>query len=329
MTLMLIPTRLAALLGMVCLLCLPGCGSQPAGGTVIAPAATTPPLRAAAGTTASASPPGPIIASGPLRTDPFGGARWGFVEATSASGRFVVLRRFAGDARPSFGQHGESATPTDVAIFDRLGGAEHAIDEIVDVDASRRLFLVLEHGQVSVADAGSGKYTPLPQADMTPDGNACLPPRQATFSEAGGRVAWVVGDALHVRALATGEEWSVTSKARLWRGWSDDDGRGAVLAEVPLGTTGWPHQNTSCACRWCGRFAMSYGLYGWSGPAFAIEHAAADGTRTSGDGPKGHPWTGKTDAGCSVVADSSDHELDRGPWRFRCGTVPTDGGAGD
>ena len=297
------------------------CASPGAGTAIMAPAST-----ASAASTEAAGPPAPpasaaesVSASLLLRTDPFGGARWGFVEATSANGRFVALRRFAGDARPAFGHHGESGTPTDVVVFDRVDGSERNVGEIIDVDPTRRFFLVVESAHVFLADASTGKYAPLTGIDTSADGNACLPPRQAAFSTGGGRAAWVVGDTLRVRDLATGEEWAVASKGRLWRGWADDTGRGAVLAEVPRASTGWPSQHTSCACRWCGRFAMSFGVYGWGGPTFTVEHVAEDGTRSPGDAPKGHSWDGPTDAGCTIVAESTSDALDRGPWRSKCG----------
>jgi hypothetical protein len=290
-------------------------------GPAQAPVVNVPAEAAPPGSAAPAAPPAaPAPAgSGKLRTDSFGGDRWGFAEASSADGRLVVLRRFEGDEKPSFGHHGESSAATAVTVFDRSSGAERAIDEIIDVDPSRRWFLVLERGQPLLGDARSGAFAPLDKADTDRDHNACLAPRQATFSAAGKRVAWPTAAGLRVRDLGSGSEWLVKPKDRLWRGWPDDDGRGATLAEVPAGSTDWPAQNTSCACRWCGRFAMSYGFYGWRGPAFTLEHVAEDGSRKQADPPKGErKWHGKTESGCELAAKSEEHGLERGPWQWKC-----------
>src|SRR5205807_464107 len=103
---MLRPTSLSRSL-LVALLALPTCTPSPGQApTVSVPAA--PPASSAAAPAAAPAPSPP--SAGGLRTDPFGGERWGFVEASSANGRLVVLRRFAGDAKPSFGQHGASSS---------------------------------------------------------------------------------------------------------------------------------------------------------------------------------------------------------------------------
>jgi hypothetical protein len=259
-------------------------------------------------------------AAAPLRTEPFGGTRWGFVEASSANGRFVVLRRFHGDARPSFGHHGETSDQPEVTVFDRVTGQERPISEIIDIDATRRFLLLIADGALWLADAETGNFESLEGADMDDDGNACLSPRQATFSAKGKRVAWVTDKAgsLTVRDLATGARWPIAAKQRIWRGWPEDDGRGAVVLEVPAGTD-WPQQQTSCACRWCNRFAMSYGVYGWGGPSFAIERVAEDGSRSPAEPPQGEgEWHGKTIAGCELKPQSEDSGLERGPWQWRC-----------
>ncbi len=252
-----------------------------------------------------------------MRGEAFGGTRFGFAEASSKNGRFVFLRRFQGSARPTFGHHGESRTPTDLALFDRVDGSERAVDDVIDVDAGRRYFLVAVAGALLVLDAESGASLTLDAADMSGDGNACLPPRQGAFSASGARVGWVTSGGFAVRDLASGATWTVKPAGRLWRGWPDDTGRGATLAEVSGAGADWPHQNTSCACRWCGRFAMSYGMYGWSGPAFAIEHVDDAGVRQKADPPNGGPRHGPTAAGCKLVASAGD-ALEEGPWRWDC-----------
>jgi hypothetical protein len=281
--------------------------------------APTPPTSASTEPSPSPPPAGAFKPPKGLQGGPFGGERWGFVQASSADGRLVVLRRFVGEARPSFGQHGESSTPTEVTVFDRANGTERVIDDVIDVEPSRRFFLVLERGHVLVGDARSGAFVALDKADMEPDHNACLPPRQANFSAEGKRVGWTAADGFHVRDLKSGNEWVVKAKDRLWRGWPDDDGKGATLAEVPAGTTEWPHQNTSCACRWCGRFAMSYGMYGWSGPSFDLVHVAEDGSRKKADPAEGKgSWHGPTTTGCTVEPKTNEHGLDHGPWQWKC-----------
>jgi hypothetical protein len=264
-------------------------------------------------------PPAPPPKPGALRTDAFGGERWGFVEASSADGRFVVLRRFAGDAKPTFAHHGEASSADDLAIFDLVAGTERALDEIIDVEPSRRWMLLVEKGSLRLADARTGTFQPLDKADMEGDHNRCLPPRQANFSPQGKRVGWVAADGFRVRDLASGDEWVVKAKERLWRGWPEDDKRGATLAEVPAGSKDWPRQRTSCACRWCNRFALSYGTYGWDGPAFDIVYVAEDGSRTQKDPPEApRRWHGKTDSGCTLEAKSEEHGLAHGPWQWKC-----------
>lgn len=308
--------RLAAFLFVLC-----ACGASPASGPEAPgqpspePAGPAAPPEAAAGPAQLAQPAG-----SKLRTDPFGGARWGFVEASSASGRLVVLRRFHGDTRPTFGHHGETADEPEVTVFDRVTGEERTIADIIDIDATRRFLLILADDALWLADGESGSFEALPGVDMGDDGNACLAPRQANFSGKGKRVAWVSDDGrdLTVRDLATRAEWRISAKQRIWRGWPDDDGRGAVLIEVPAGT-GWPEQRTSCACRWCNRFALSYGVYGWGGPAFTIERVAEDGTRAVGSPPDSEgEWHGKTATGCELTPASADAGLERGPWQWKC-----------
>jgi hypothetical protein len=298
-------------------LALVACGERPP--VVITPVSALPstePVPASTSGSATSKPPPPLRASGPFKADTFGGKRFGFAEGSSKNGRLVFLRRFQGSARPTFGQHGESSTPTDLTLFDRVDGRELPIDELLDV-ADRRYFLVLEGGALRVIDAASGASTNLDGVDMADDANLCLPPRQGGFSEGGKRVGWVTSGGLAVRDLESGVTWTVMSSGRLWRGWPDDTGRGATLAEVTAAGADWPRQNTSCACRWCGRFAMSHGMYGWSGPTFAIEHVDDAGARKKGVPPKSGPRDGATDGGCTLRATAGE-DLEEGPWRWDC-----------
>lgn len=319
------PARpLAAALAAALLLACGGAGEPAAPATTpAAPPVTValPALPAPAPAESVAAPPAPArpAAPGDLLTGPFGDRRFGFVLASSHNGRFVVLRRFAGEERPSFGHHGEASQSATQTLFDRVTGDERPIDDVIGVDEARRFVLFVALGTPVVADADTGTFVPLAGADTESDANDCLPPRQAALSEHGSRVGWVTAKGLAVRELATGAQWTVPSQGRLWRGFPDESSHGAVLLELAAGTGDWPRQNTSCACRWCGRFALSYGFYGWSGPAFTVTHVAEDGARSPGEPPEGGgTWHGLTDAGCELVASVPDRELERGPWFWRC-----------
>ena len=296
----------------VVMMALAGCSSN---------RAARPPAGAGAATGAAPVAASPGAAAAALVDEAFGGERWGFVEASSRDGRLVVLRRFAGAERPSFGHHGETDEEPVVTVFDRVSGQERDVDDIIDVDPSRRWMLLLDDGGVFLVDGSSGAWQPL-VGDVENDRNSCLPPRQAAFSTGGKRVAWVSsGDAaLAVRDLDTGEEWSIPATGRLWRGWPLEDGRAAVLAELAEGTREWPEQRTSCACRWCNRFALSAGYYGWSGPSFTFHRVDDEGARTTIAGPPegGGDWHGKTDDGCTLAPSSEQERLERGPWRWTC-----------
>lgn len=92
------------------------------------------------------------------------------------------------------------------------------------------------------------------------------------------------------------------------------------MLETPAQSTGWPTQQTSCECRWCNRFAMSMGFYGWGGPAFENIAVAGDGSRSAGS-PSGDQYDirGETTAGCSLeAAEDNGENLEHGPWRWMC-----------
>lgn len=270
----------------------------------------------------SSSPATAVAEPGTLSTEAFGGERFGFVEGSSESGRIVVLRRFDGDSQPSFAHHGETSTPNQLTVFDRFTGKERGVDELIDLTVDRDHLLVLADQQLWLIDGVTGAWAAFGDVGMDGDGNACLAPRQANFSAKGKRVAWASTDAksLHVRDLGSGEEWSVAANGRLWRGWPEDEGRAAVMLEVAAGTTGWPTQRTSCACRWCNRFAASSGVYGWDGPAFTLERVAEDGSRSPGTPPEGErSYTGPTESGCKLEARETETAgLEKGPWRWVC-----------
>ena len=260
--------------------------------------------------------------AGALLTDHFGNSRWGFVEISSANGRLVVLRRFHGPDKPRFGQHGEVFDQPQLTVFDRFSGEQHDLAEIIDIDFSRRWLLAISQNQLWLIDAENGKWEALVGVDMDSDGNACLPPRQASFSAKGRKLGWIVdgGRSVTVRELSTAREWSVSTRGRVWRAWPDDEGHGITLAELDPSVQGFPIQNTSCACTWCGRFALSQGFFGWTGPSWKFEHVAEDGTRSEGAPPNREgSWHGKIESGCELKAAFADGNLEKGPWHWDCG----------
>lgn len=251
----------------------------------------------------------------------FGGERLGFAEASSLNGRFVVLRLFEGNQPPMFGQHGEASVATDVFLHDTVNSTDKRINDVIDLDTSRRWLLLIQDSKVQLLDSVDGKSSELLPIDATPDSNACLAPRTASFSAKGARVAWIGpgSTTMQIRDLSSGKEWTVKSNGLLWRGMPDDDGTGATLLEVPAGSQGWPAQHTSCACRWCGRFAASYGFYGWGGPKFTIEHVDDKGGRQTSKVPESEgSWHGKTDKGCELKPASEKEGVETGPWRWVC-----------
>jgi len=304
-----------------------GCHPQrpaPATKAAAGPHAAAAPTAPASMATAQVAPPAGL-ASAPAgdsgwTNGEFGGERWGFVEASTHTGRLVALRRFAGSERPSFGHHGESSAPSDLALFDTVEQTERPLVEVIDIDPERRWLLVLTP-QLFLIDGNTGAWTAINGADTTEDNNRCLPPRVATFSELGKRAAWIEAGSqrLIVRDLAAGTEWPVAARGRLWRGWPDDDGRGATVFEVPGGSSEWPLQSTSCACRWCTRFAASYGFYGWGGPAFTMSHVDESGTRTRSKGSPSNPALshGPADDRRELKAAASDGGLQRGSWSWQ------------
>jgi hypothetical protein len=258
----------------------------------------------------------------PVSEAPFGEAVWGFVHASSSNGRLVVLHRFSGNERPSFGHHGEPMVPSEVTIYDLVADQQRTVAEFVGIDARRRWVLALDDGKLWLIDANTGTWEALEGVDMEDDNNRCLSPRQASFSDGGRRVAWIRADAraLQVRDLVRGKSWSIPAEGRLWRAWPADEGRGGVLLEVAAGSTEWPIQRTSCACTWCTRFAMVYSTFGWSGPAYDIIEVANDGSRGDGElSERDYEWHGPTSSGCTLKASEDDGEaLERGPWRWIC-----------
>lgn len=170
-------------------------------------------------------------------------------------------------------------------MFDRVTGRTRTLSEIIDIDVTRRYLLLIGDDALWLVVGETGSFEALKGAG---NGNACLAPRQASFSTKGKRVAWVTDKAgsLTVRDLATGAAWRIAAKQRMWRGWPQDDGRGAVVIEVPAGT---------------------------------IEQVSEDGSRSKGEAPGSEGvWPGKTTAGCELEPQSNDDGLERGPWQWQC-----------
>lgn len=258
-------------------------------------------------------------------TTEFGGARWGFVEASSANGRLVLLRRFIGAEQPSFGIHGDSG-PTELTLFDLQTDQTRPVEDWISVDSTRRWFLLLAEG-LQIVDSQTGQWSALSDADLTSDGNVCLPPRMAEFAPSAARVAWVLegNRRAKVRDLTDNTEWEIASPKRIWRVVPDDAGRGATLIEVDAGSTAFPEQRTSCACRHCIRFAMSYGLYGFGGPPFDLAHVDDSGARTdvAEIQPGEYAVHGATTEGCQMQDSQQDNDaLQFGPWKWSCNQPP-------
>ncbi|HMR11669.1 MAG TPA: hypothetical protein PKA88_38070, partial [Polyangiaceae bacterium] len=264
---------------------------------------------------ASAAAPSP---EAPVKsTETFGGDRWGFVVAASANQRLAVLRRFVGSSKPQFAHHGETSARAEITLFDLHAHTERGIEDLIAVDPERRRFLVLTHAAFLV-DSENGEWLSLDDGITEDDDNRCLPPRHAAFSPNGTRIGWITKQG-HVITLdlANGARHRFSGQGRLWRVWPDDDGS-VVLAEVDARENGWPSQRTSCACRWCNRFARSYGMYGWSGPGFHLARIHHGGQRTAVDSPPEAPQASRPTPRCTVEPKDEQNGLQRGPWRFEC-----------
>ncbi|MBL9103037.1 MAG: hypothetical protein JNL82_18980 [Myxococcales bacterium] len=280
----------AALLGA----CAPRAPLPPTSAPVVAardeqaPPSTTP---AAAVEASTADGPAPAVAAAPtgslarvqgvevarLAPGPGNGAVPGFVWWMGANARLVAIYWFS--AAPKFGHHGEPlGDPPTLTLFDTTTGAGEAIDELVASDPRGRWAVIARGKQLWLIDGETGQREELTArgADASGDANRCLEPRQAGFDALGGQLVYLrTGpDRAVIRQLADGSETEVAAgPGRLWRAYAVGAPGSALLFEVPGDSDGdgaveLPVQNTSCACRWCGRFALSHGFYGWSGDRF-------------------------------------------------------------
>ncbi len=254
------------------------------------------PEVAAPAPVAPASPGSPAPTAEPLpdlelQGEQIGGDRWGFVIRVSPRGRTAVLGRFPqaeGRGGPEFyGHHGEEAMGAELVVIDAVNDTEREVDDLVGSSPDGRWLVVIIQDTAWLVDGETGSWSVLdeggPPADMAQDHNRCLEPRTASFDALGRGVAYVSAQGVVMRDLAGGGTRVLPVQGRLWRAWPRADGLGAtallVSGEVKEDDLAFPAQNTSCACRWCMRFSMSYGFYGWGGPAFAPSLVTATGQR--------------------------------------------------
>lgn len=227
----------------------------------------------------------------------FGGEHLGFPIWVSANGRLVILYQFRtdndgdGKIEPHFGHHGEPLGDRwQPFLFDLVAGTEEAFDDVLTAEAGGR-FAVLQRGSgMWLVDAQSGTSTDLTKRGAAPvsDDNACLPPRAVSFGDSQGWLALFRGpggERAVLYNLLTAEEKPIAAgPGLLWRAEPSSRVGWAVVRSVLSDTTRdgkleLPRQRTSCACRVCKRFALSYGVYGWSGDDFTSFLVAPDGTR--------------------------------------------------
>jgi hypothetical protein len=219
-----------------------------------------------------------------------GGEQYGFGWWMSRDGQLVALYRWDGDAAPSFGQHGETESSPTLEVFDLRANNIQNYDELVAEDPLRRMAVFRESSHLWLLTDDSTERVDLTErfADPEGDANACMQPRQVAFDPLGRYIGWIRRnpDKLVVEEVGVrggGDAFDVqTPRGRLWRveipslaGWG-------VMHEVPRDTDRsrsieFPTQDTSCACRWCERFASSSGFHGWSGDAFKTFLAGPEG----------------------------------------------------
>lgn len=237
----------------------------------------------------------------------------GYLLWSSTSGSLAVMAIFEdtdkdGAISPRFGQHGEPLG--DQARYHLFATAtgEHlaTYDEVLVWDESKRFISFRQASRpdvVDIFDARRMEHISLDLASLgaltsSEDGNDCLAPRHVHITPQGS-----------ITLIAASERALVRTSFEAWRG--DAAKKGSQLVEVlptraSEGDTsriwrvegvgdGWlsvlfvdrdtdgdgvltlPRQRTSCACRFCHRFAMSFGFYGWSGDEWSSKLMAPDG----------------------------------------------------
>lgn len=237
-----------------------------------------------------------VAASGPSRRgEPRGGDAPGFVWWTSDNGRLSLLMRFTAGP-PRFGHHGEVGAEVTAWLVDHVDGRHEAVDEMIAAAATAIAVRATDGRVVLVREDGERTDLSALGADDRSDANRCLNRRPVSFDPTSRFAAWLARDpaAAVVRDLTSGAQCRVEARAPvLWRAYPGAVRGWALLREIPAdsdgdGEVGFPVQRTSCACRWCNRFALSYGFYGWGGDAFESVLVAPDGGRVPVEGPA-HP----------------------------------------
>ena len=261
--------------------------------------------------TVAAAPAGQLRRVQGVTTARFGAGRYGFVEWMSADARLVALRTFGRPPRVS--HHGESGLKAQLELVDTTTGQREQPDDIVAEDPRGRYIVVRAGKQMWLIDSETGKRDDLAArgADLESDENACLPPRHALFDATGTHVLFIRKgpDRLVQRDLQSGVETEIAAgPGRLWAAISDGPDERPLLIVVPKDSNGdskitLPRQRTTCACRWCGRFAMMSSSPGFEGDAFKF--LVVDGARRVEVASPGMPL------GADAFAEGSEGPLTR------------------
>jgi hypothetical protein len=246
-----------------------------------------------------------------VTTARFGAGLYGFVEWMSADARLIALRTFT--RPPRISHHGEDGLHARLELVDTTTGKREQPDDLIAEDPRGRHIVVRAGKHLWLIDGETGKRDDLAArgAELESDGNACLPPRQALFDATGTHVLFIRKgpDRLVQRDLQSGVETEIAAgPGRLWAAISEGPDEHPLLIVVPKDSNGdkkisLPSQRTTCACRWCGRFAMASSSRGFDGDAFKF--VAVDGARRVDVASPGIPL------GADVFAEDSEGPLTR------------------
>lgn len=235
----------------------------------------------------------------------FGQGQMGYLLWSASSGKAAVMMIFEdtnGDQKITlkFGHHGESygdrARPY---LVDLETGQMTAYDEVWVWDHTSRYIALQKDVSRAVLDVWDTEEMRKIEVDFdeqviepTPDENRCMAPRQVALGEGG--VLWGIkrgekrvvkldlkdGKArqeFDVRGLGEGRLWRIGSVGGDWLS------VGYVIEDTDKnGEVSLPVQKTSCACRFCNRFAKSMGYYGWGGDAWAFSLMSKTGESSVG-----------------------------------------------
>src|SRR5688572_6236727 len=223
----------------------------------------------------------------------FGDSMLGKASWLSANGRFAVLFLVARDTdgngriEAQFGQHGEPLGDEPRPwLFEIDAGRGVEYDELLEIDAADRVVVLRKQTEVVAIDTETSASSVLADTRslVGADSNRCLPPRKLALDPHHPRVALLNGEPprLTIRELDGASDSTIMARAGyLWRArfTSTPDWLELLLIDQPQAgrSLQLPQQNTSCACRYCGLFALSQGFYGWEGPPFRSVLIAPDG----------------------------------------------------